>query len=63
MLGGWQRLSFKANDLFIDRARAFCEKHIAQKFDDEYNCYPMEVYCKSCQFSRGQHSFQSKGHP
>ena len=44
MLGGWQRLSFRANDLFIDRARSFCEKHVAQKFDDEYNCYPMEVY-------------------
>ena len=44
MLGGWQRLSFKANDMFIDRARAFCEKHAAQKFNDEYICYPMEVY-------------------
>ena len=44
MLDGWQRLSFRANDIFIDRARAFCEKHVAQKFDDEYNCYPMEVY-------------------
>ena len=44
MLDGWQRLSFRANDIFIDRARAFCEKYVAQKFDDEYNCYPMEVY-------------------
>ena len=44
MLGGWQRLSFRANDMFIDRARAFCEKHAAKKFEDEYNCYPMEVY-------------------
>ncbi len=44
MLDGWQRLSFRANDIFIDRARAFCEKHVAQKFNDEYNCYPMEVY-------------------
>ena len=44
MLGGWQRLSFRANDLFIDRARSFCKSHVAKKFNDEYNCYPMEVY-------------------
>ena len=44
MLGGWQRLSFRANDLFIDRARSFCESHIAEKFNDEYDCSPMEVY-------------------
>ena len=44
MLGGWQRLSFRANDLFIDRARSFCEKHIAEKYNDEYICSPMEVY-------------------
>ena len=43
---GWKRLSFKANDMFIDRARSFCESHIAEKFNDEYICYPMEVYCK-----------------
>ena len=43
---GWTRLSFRANDLFIDRARSFCESHIAQKFNDEYNCSPMEVYSK-----------------
>ena len=42
----WKRLSFKANDAFIDRARSFCEKQIAEKFNDEYNCYPMEVYLK-----------------
>ena len=43
---GWKRLSFKANDAFIDRARSFCESQIAEKFNDEYNCYPMEVYLK-----------------
>ena len=46
MSGGWQRLSFRANNAFIDRARQFCESHVAQKFNDEYNCYPMEVYSK-----------------
>ena len=46
MLGGWKRLSFRANDAFIDRSRQFCESHVAQKFNDEYNCYPMEVYLK-----------------
>ena len=44
MLGGQKRLSFEANDMLIDRARAFCEKHVAQKFNDEYICFPMEVY-------------------
>ena len=43
---GWKRLSFKANDAFIDRARSFCESQIAEKFNDEYICYPMEVYGK-----------------
>ena len=44
MLGGWERLSFKANDMLIDRARTFCEKQVAEKFNDEYNCSAMEVY-------------------
>ena len=43
---GWKRLSFAENSAFIDRARSFCEQHVAEKFKDEYNCYPMEVYCK-----------------
>ena len=43
---GWARKSFRENSAFIDRARSFCESHIAEKFKDEYNCYPMEVYCK-----------------
>ena len=43
---GWKQLSFKENNMFIDRARSFCEKHVAEKLGDEYNCYPMEVYCK-----------------
>ena len=43
---GWKRLSFRENSAFIDRARSLCESHIAEKFKDEYNCYPMEVYCK-----------------
>jgi len=43
---GWKRLSFRANDMLIDRARSFCEQHVAEKLGDEYNCYPMEVYCK-----------------
>ena len=43
---GWKHLSFRENSMFIDRARSFCESHIAEKFKDEYNCYPMEVYCK-----------------
>ena len=46
MLGDWKRLSFRANDVFIDRSRQFCEKYAAQKFNDEYICYPMEVYYK-----------------
>ena len=46
MLGDWKRLSFRANDAFIDRSRQFCEKYAAQKFNDEYICYPMEVYYK-----------------
>ena len=46
MLGDWKRLSFRANDAFIDRSRQFCERHVAQKFNDEYICYPMEVYYK-----------------
>ena len=43
---GWKRLSFRENNAFIDRARSFCEKHVAEKFEDAYNCFPMEVYCK-----------------
>ena len=43
---GWKRLSFRANDFYIDRARSLCEKHVAEKLGDEYNCCPMEVYCK-----------------
>ena len=43
---GWKRLSFRENNAFIDRARTFCEKHVAEKFEDAYNCFPMEVYCK-----------------
>ena len=46
MLGDWKRLSFRANDAFIDRARQFCEKYAAQKFNDEYICHPIEVYYK-----------------
>jgi hypothetical protein len=44
MLAGWKRLSFRANDLFIDEARSFCKKHVATKFNGEYICTPMEVY-------------------
>ena len=44
MLGGWERLSFKANDAMIDRARSFCEQEATKKFNDEYICVPMEVY-------------------
>ena len=44
MFGGWKKLSFRANDIWIDRARSFCEKHVAQKFNDEYNCSPLEVF-------------------
>ena len=47
---GWKHLSFRENSMFIDRARSFCESHIAEKFKDEYNCYPMEVYCKEDKF-------------
>ena len=43
---GWKRLSFRENSAHIDRARSFCQKHVAEKFNDEYICYPMEVYCK-----------------
>ena len=43
---GWKRLSFRENNAFIDRARTFCEQHVAEKFQDAYNCFPMEVYCK-----------------
>ena len=43
---GWKQLSFKENNMNIDRARSFCENHIVEKFGDIYNCYPMEVYCK-----------------
>ena len=43
---GWKRLSFRENHAFIDRARSFCEKHVAEKYGDSYDCYPMEVYCK-----------------
>ena len=43
---GWKRLSFRENNAFIDRARTFCEQHAAEKFQDAYNCFPMEVYCK-----------------
>ena len=43
---GWKRLSFRENNAFIDRARTFCEQHVSEKFQDAYNCYPMEVYCK-----------------
>ena len=43
---GWKRLSFRENSAFIDRSRSFCESHVARNFNDEYNCYPMEVYCK-----------------
>ena len=43
---GWKRLSFRENSAHIDRARSFCEKHVAKKFEEEYDCYPMEVYCK-----------------
>ena len=44
MLDGWERLSPFTNSLYIDRARYFCQKHISQKFDDEYKCTLMEVY-------------------
>ena len=43
---GWKRLSFRQNSAFIDRSRSFCESHVAKNFNDEYDCYPMEVYCK-----------------
>ena len=43
---GWKRLSFRENSIYIDRARSFCEKHVAEKLEDEYICSPMEVYCK-----------------
>ena len=43
---GWKQLSFKENNMNIDRDRSFCENHIVEKFGDVYNCYPMEVYCK-----------------
>ena len=46
MLGGWKRLSFKEHDVFIDDVRHFCEMLVKHKFNDEYNCYPMEVYYK-----------------
>lgn len=44
---GWKRLSFRANDCFIDRARQFCENKVAEDFQDEYNCCPMEVFYQS----------------
>ena len=44
MLSGWKRLSFRANSFSIDRARNLCENHIAEKFNEEYLCSPMEVY-------------------
>ena len=47
MLKGWKRLSFEANDFFIDRSRSLCEKIVAQKFDDEYICHSMEVYSQT----------------
>ena len=46
MLGDWKRLSFRANDFSISKSRDFCVRHVAQKFNGEYNCYPMEVYYK-----------------
>ena len=44
MLAGWKRLSFIANDLFIDETRGFCKKHVDTKIIGEYICTPMEVY-------------------
>ena len=31
---GWKQLSFKENNMNIDRARSFCENHIVEKFGD-----------------------------
>jgi len=44
MLGGWKRLSFEMNDLFINSSRQMSETKISEKTNDEYDLYPLEVY-------------------
>ena len=44
MLGGWTRLSFEMNDLYINSSRQMSETKIAEKTNDEYDLYPLEVY-------------------
>ena len=44
MLRGWTRLSFEMNDLYINSSRQMSETKIAEKTNDEYDLYPLEVY-------------------
>ena len=44
MLGGWQRLSFEMNDLYINSSRQMSETKITEKTNDEYDLFPLEVY-------------------
>ena len=52
MLAGWKRLSFIANDLFIDETRGFCKKHVDTKIIGEYICTPIGSIFPSCKWSK-----------